>query len=630
MSSWNDIAKSVRAKIAVSARLLGKEVTGCRLRWLDLPQADLRLGEKVFADPGADVPPEVRAKLEEISQRKEKLGQLEAVPPTTLGQKTGRFLRAIGRAIKSQKLEARRRRVLREFAGSLRGDPGKASGFAEAGAATAVVIRLRATESEIAALRPQTYRWARRPLLLVSLLVLLAAIGAAALELREPTPPSAWNNSGNLTDDQVQEMQAEAAKFSEQTQRMLAESRGRENKWMQKIEDQQRAYDEEGARRLAARAAAQKKEQEIRDAALRAQQKEEAAAAERVRLEEENERKLAQEKAERERLLQEQERKAEQTRKAAELLAATRAEEKRQRDLAERLAKETEATQLLSKVDLEAIMGFKFQEPKGDKPVDPLSSEQLEQVEKTSSCFFDSDLPKSNRFNHGVRLTVRYLTESDADRAEDSIRHAAFRATGLRPAGLKHFSYSAFTVQSSIYVFKPTPEGCTMLEVAIDGAPSDLTRLNDSRAYEERLTKEKAIAVKILGPTVAQVDPYEVRHPAPVEREERSASQRNYLPDIPGVDSRTMSFFNGFFQRAAAADETRVNSSKSAAASSYGAKMVCPKCHGSKLMVAHSYNSSYNPYGYGSLEHGLYENGRNQTNFVPCDECGGTGVVDAR
>ena len=127
MSSWNDPAESVRAKVAVSGRLLGKDVKGCRLRWLDLQQADLRLGEKVFADPGADVPPEVRARLEEISQRKEKLGQLEPVPPTTLGQKTGRFLRAIGRAIESQKLDARRRRLLGEFAGNLRGDRGKVS-----------------------------------------------------------------------------------------------------------------------------------------------------------------------------------------------------------------------------------------------------------------------------------------------------------------------------------------------------------------------------------------------------------------------------------------------------------------------------------------------------------------------
>src|ERR1700674_5600937 len=86
----------------------------------------------------------------------------------------------------------------------------------------------------------------------------------------------------------------------------------------------------------------------------------------------------------------------------------------------------------------------------------------------------------------------------------------------------------------------------------------------------------------------------------------------------------------GILERAAEADAAHLNHSKSVVAASGGAKMLCPKCGGSKKMVQHDYNSSSNPYRAGTLPGALFENGRNTTSVVNCDRCGGTGVVDAR
>jgi hypothetical protein len=93
---------------------------------------------------------------------------------------------------------------------------------------------------------------------------------------------------------------------------------------------------------------------------------------------------------------------------------------------------------------------------------------------------------------------------------------------------------------------------------------------------------------------------------------------------------KVLRFFDGFMKRAADADASRVANSKSRVAASGSTKMLCPKCHGSQLMVTHDYDSSVNPHAWGTLESGLYENGREKINFVNCDRCGGTGVVDAR
>ena len=89
-------------------------------------------------------------------------------------------------------------------------------------------------------------------------------------------------------------------------------------------------------------------------------------------------------------------------------------------------------------------------------------------------------------------------------------------------------------------------------------------------------------------------------------------------------------FISGIAKAAAEADAANLADSKSVVAAAAGAKMLCPKCGGSKKMVQHNYDPSWNPHKRGTLEYGLFENGRNTTSVVNCDRCGGTGVVDAR
>jgi hypothetical protein len=86
----------------------------------------------------------------------------------------------------------------------------------------------------------------------------------------------------------------------------------------------------------------------------------------------------------------------------------------------------------------------------------------------------------------------------------------------------------------------------------------------------------------------------------------------------------------GIVKEAVAAEDARIAHSKTVVTESSGAKMLCPKCGGSKKMVQHNYNSSYNPYDMGTLGHGLFEANRDSTSFENCDRCRGTGVVDAR
>ena len=401
------------------------------------------------------------------------------------------------------------------------------------------------------------------------LLNLLSAIIVIAWREQETRPSHIRQFSGNtLTGDQLNQMLAEAREFREDSQRRMAEADRLEARHTQERiaaaarqykeqRDRERAQMEETHRKEAQREEQTRREEAERQAAIEAKQKEaDRIAAEKKAAEQKAaQAKKEREQAERDRIAAERARQAaaaDKARQEKEREIAQLAEETRQRELAARLAKESPATELLSKADLESIMGFKFRGPKDIDTTDLLSLHPLEGVEKVSSCYFDSDLPENKHFNNGVRLTVRYLTENNSDRAEEAIRSYFSEKTSAAIGGVKQFDYSALYIdrEKSICVFKPTPLGCTLLEVAIDGASSEASQKNGKEAFADRLEKEKKIALKILGPTGAPVDPYEVRHPAP-KNDEESASEKNYLPDIPGVDSQTRRFFNGFLNRAA-------------------------------------------------------------------------------
>lgn len=61
-------------------------------------------------------------------------------------------------------------------------------------------------------------------------------------------------------------------------------------------------------------------------------------------------------------------------------------------------------------------------------------------------------------------------------------------------------------------------------------------------------------------------------------------------------------FISGIAKAAAEADAANLADSKSVVAAAAGAKMLCPKCGGSKKMVQHNYDPSWNPHKRGTLE----------------------------
>jgi len=100
--------------------------------------------------------------------------------------------------------------------------------------------------------------------------------------------------------------------------------------------------------------------------------------------------------------------------------------------------------------------------------------------------------------------------------------------------------------------------------------------------------------------------------------------------EASGVDPNVAKFLRPLFHAAADADTASLRDSERVVKASGGAKKLCPKCHGYKRMVVHGYNSRLNPHESDTLSHHMYELNRNSTGIVNCDECGGTGVVDAR
>ena len=124
--------------------------------------------------------------------------------------------------------------------------------------------------------------------------------------------------------------------------------------------------------------------------------------------------------------------------------------------------------------------------------------------------------------------------------------------------------------------------------------------------------------------------PPELRQPAAESADTEERALADAVLDQPGIDPGLAKIFRPLFHAAADADHANLADSERMVKASGGTKMLCPKCGGRKKTVFHGYNSNWNPYTAGTLPHALYENNRNSTSIVNCDECGGTGVVNAR
>ena len=62
-------SKRLSVKLAVTARLLGRELYRVKLKRLDLPQADLGLGQKAYATGAAEGEAELVSRLDRVSER---------------------------------------------------------------------------------------------------------------------------------------------------------------------------------------------------------------------------------------------------------------------------------------------------------------------------------------------------------------------------------------------------------------------------------------------------------------------------------------------------------------------------------------------------------------------------------
>ena len=212
--------KTVLKKMGISARLAGKELQRLKIRQIDLGKADLRLGEKAYATGATEAEPELVSRLDRVAERLTPLQRQEIEPASTFGDKAKAFASKVGKAVQISALQRKRRRILRRLGANLRQSAANSSLVEETQLARGVADRVSSVETEIRQLAPQTYPWARRPLLLVCLLLLLAAIGGAFALSRKLTPALAQQREvaggSSLSDAQFKKLESQAQAFREQ------------------------------------------------------------------------------------------------------------------------------------------------------------------------------------------------------------------------------------------------------------------------------------------------------------------------------------------------------------------------------------------------------------------------------
>ena len=327
MSPREDIAGSFPRKIAIATRLFGKELQRNKLNWFDLRRADYRLGEKAYATGTAYAQAELVSRLNGVTEHITQLQRQEIQAATTFGDNVKAFASKVGKTVQISALQRKRRRILRRLGANLRQSAANSSLVEETQLARGVADRVSSVETEISQLAPQTYPWARRPLLLVCLLLLLAAIGGTFALRHKLTPALAQQRGGpggsSLSDAQMKKMLAQQQTFQQQLLEMQAEAHRTEAEQTQaRIAAAERQYKEQRDRE---RAEAERRQREA------AAERDRVATAERARAEEkqrEEERRIAAEKAKQE---EQRQREAQEQRAKAEAVA--RAEQQSKQDV---------------------------------------------------------------------------------------------------------------------------------------------------------------------------------------------------------------------------------------------------------------------------------------------------------
>jgi hypothetical protein len=141
-------------KLAVAARVLGKELRRLKLERLDLRRADYRLGEKAYATGMAGGQGELVSKLDGVAQRVTQLRQHQAEAGSTFAEKAKAWAHRIARAVQIGALKLKRRRLLRQFGANLRQSAANSSLAEETQLAREVADRVSSVETEMSQLAP--------------------------------------------------------------------------------------------------------------------------------------------------------------------------------------------------------------------------------------------------------------------------------------------------------------------------------------------------------------------------------------------------------------------------------------------------------------------------------------------
>src|SRR5206468_5660742 len=154
-------------KMAITARLAGKEVYRHKLRWFDLRRAHYRLGRRAY-ERRLVVPNTTGTieRLDDLQKRIETLGQSET-SGSSFKEKLNTAVRRSGKIMKIQMLKFRRKRLLRKLGCRIAEEQVPDNSLAaETGQVKAASEKQRLVDAEIQSLAAHTYVWARRPLLI--------------------------------------------------------------------------------------------------------------------------------------------------------------------------------------------------------------------------------------------------------------------------------------------------------------------------------------------------------------------------------------------------------------------------------------------------------------------------------
>jgi hypothetical protein len=147
------------------------------------------------------------------------------------------------------------------------------------------------------------------------------------------------------------------------------------------------------------------------------------------------------------------------------------------------------ASQLISKSALEAITGYKFEEPQDVRVEDAwLPFPALPRIMASSACAYPISASDSRKLNGRVDLTVWYMQKTDEENAKD-IFFRQLESKLQRRDEVGGLGCPAIYNNFFLYVFKGIPNGLMILRISAPRATLD------AQLEVEKLNKKIALAV---------------------------------------------------------------------------------------------------------------------------------------